>query len=82
MAKKAKVNKKVSKKAVKKSAAKGKKLGAVNPRPGSVAEIIVKGIRAKRDPEAIIKEVRKKHPDSKSGVKDVSWYKWRLGAGA
>ncbi len=50
----------------------------VKAKPGTVAATIEKGIVAQWTTEKILKEVGRKHPASKSGAKDVSFYRWKL----
>lgn len=73
--------KKASKKAVKKAATKTsgapKKVG-IAVREGGIGNVIVAGIKAKKDNEAILKDVKKKFKDAKTTSACVSWYRSKL----
>jgi hypothetical protein len=58
-----------------------KKRFSITARQGTVAQIIQRGIAAGHSPERILRDVGKKFPQSKSGKKDVSYYKWLMSGG-
>lgn len=79
---KAKVTAKLAKKQAKaKPAAKpaAKAGGTRGQREGTIASVIIAGLKAKKDPEKIVAEVKKQFPRSKSTTRDVAWYRWKLG---
>jgi hypothetical protein len=76
---KAKVATKVAKKVAKVPAKGQSASGQRGAREGTIASIIIAGIKAKKDPAKIIAEVKKVHPRAKTDERHVTWYKWKLG---
>lgn len=70
--------KKATKKAAKKSASAAPKKVGIAVREGGIGNVIVAGIKAKKDNEAILKDVKKKFPKAKTTSACVSWYRSKL----